>query len=1038
MPAIARLPVVKIHSDNRNPKRQKRGIPTVKFEQLKNRQTPLWRGMAPILAGLALGITPMMAIAQDESQDEDQETAQDAPDVERIVVTGSRLQTNSNLVAPNPVLTVGQEEIQARGTVRIEDLTNQLPQVFAAQASEVSNGATGTSQLDLRGLGAIRTLVLIDGRRLPFGDSSSSAPNLDIVPTRLVERLEIVTGGASAVYGSDAVSGVANFILKRDFEGMEIDVQGGFNQAGNEWGTFENVLAAGAQPIPGSTTDGREINISLTMGANTQDGRGNATVFFNYENLNAITQDDRVFSACALGAASGSTSFNGIGCVGSSNFRRFANFSPGIGSDVFQQLDGNLTPFAGGPAETFNFGPFNFFQRPRERFQIYARSHYEIAPDIEAFVDLSYMDVSSDAQIAPSASFGSWTINCDNPLIQDPGGANGTSLYDVFGCTGSEDIDGLFASHRNVEGGPRNSSLDNSAFRTVGGLRGTLFEEFDFEIFGQFSRTADTDISTNDFIIDNVQDAFLVVEGPDGNPVCRSGNPDCVPYNIFQRGPNGESLVTQEALDFVQGIGITTGETEQRVFGGNIQTDLGRYGVQSPWADSGMGFLIGGEYREDRLDARPDQISQQSDGGFTGVGGPTLPVSGQVSVSEFYLEGQLPLVNGAPLMEQLAVGGASRYSDYETDGNNVTNSFSTDTYHVYLNWTPVEDVRLRGQFQRAVRAPNVIELFTGQGTNLPNLTSGSNGFFDPCAGPNPAATLQECANTGVTSAQYGSIPDVISGQTQSITGGNPNLKPEESDTITFGAILTPEMIPGLTFSIDYFDIEVTDAISAGIPAQTILDNCLASGDAAFCDLVQRDTAGSLIAGTAGVGFQATNINIATLQTSGVDFQLVYDLDLWDIGLDGMGSVRFDYASTYLDELSETPFPGAAPIECAGEHAGSCRIPSPQYRHRMRNTWQTPWDVTVDLTWRYFSETDNNAGPDVNPAIDRKIDRVQYVDLALNYSFSDELSFRAGVNNLFGEKPPVVTSAGPPEGNGNTYPTLFDTGRFIFFGATYRL
>ena len=270
----------------------------MKSELLKNRQTPLWRGMAPILAGLAFGITPMIAMAQDETQDDDQETAQDAPDVERIVVTGSRLMTNQNVQAPNPVLTVGQDEIQSRGTVRIEDLTNQLPQVFAAQASEVSNGASGTAQLDLRGLGPVRTLVLIDGRRLPFGDSSSSAPNLDIVPTRLIERLDIVTGGASAVYGSDAVAGVANFILKRDFEGIEIDVQGGFNQAGNDRGFFENVLAAGAQPIPGSTfTDGREINLSLTMGANTGDGRGNATLFFNYENLNAITQDNRVESA---------------------------------------------------------------------------------------------------------------------------------------------------------------------------------------------------------------------------------------------------------------------------------------------------------------------------------------------------------------------------------------------------------------------------------------------------------------------------------------------------------------------------------------------------------------------------------------------------------------------------------------------------------------------------------------------------------------------------------------------------------------------
>jgi len=1000
-------------------------------------KAPLWRAMAPIMAGLVLGITPMMAAAQDNDTDEND--AEETSEVDRIVVTGSRLMTNPNVQAPNPVLTVGQDEIEARGTVRIEDLTNQLPQVFAAQASEVSNGATGTSQLDLRGLGTVRTLVLIDGRRLPFGDSSSTAPNLDLVPPQLVERLDIVTGGASAVYGSDAVAGVANFILKRNFEGLEMDVQGGFNQAGNDRSFFENVLAAGEQPIPGSTIDGRDLNIALTMGANTPDGRGNATLHFNYENLNAITQDNRVESACALGSASGDTSFGGVGCVGSANFRLFG----GAGGFGFQQEDGTVTPFAGGPAETFNFGPFNFFQRPRERFQIYARSHYELTDGIEAFADLSFMNTSSDAQIAPSASFGfgAFRINCDNPFLQ---GSEGVPLTDIFGCVPDEngvipdEVGGVTASHRNVEGGPRNSNLDNTAFRTIGGLRGTLFNDYDFEIFGQFARTLDTDISTNDFVIDNVQDAFFVVEDENGNPVCRSGNAGCVPYNIFQRGPNGESLVTQEALDFIQGVGITTGETEQMVFGGNIQTDLGRLGFQSPFANEGVGFLIGGEYREDRLDANPDQISQQPDGGFTGVGGPTLPVEGEIRVSEIFFEAQVPLIADVPGIQRLDLGGAYRFSDYTTDGAGTENDFDTDTYHVFLNWTPIEDLRLRGQFQRAVRAPNVIELFIPQGTGLPNLSRNDAGLFDPCATANPSASLEECARSGVTPGQFGNIVDVISGQTQSITGGNPNLDPEESDTITIGAIVTPQAVPNLTISVDYFDIEVSDAIAFGIPAQATLDNCLATGDSTFCDLIQRDSSGSLNAGSPGVGFTQTAINIAKLKTSGLDFQVVYDLDLWDVGLEDLGSVRFDYASTYLDELSNTPFPGGAPIECAGEHAGSCGTPSSEYRHRMRTTWTTPWDMTVDFTWRYFSSTDNDAGSNVLPAIDRKIDTTQYLDMAVRYDFSDSIEFRAGVNNVTGTKIPVVTSAGPPGGNGNTFPVVFDTGRFFFFGATIRM
>ncbi len=995
-------------------------------------------GAAMTLAGFALGATPIAAQAQ-ALQSQQQSTAGDE-EIEQIIVTGTRLTTNKNLVAPNPVLTIGQDEITARGTVLIEDLVNQLPQVFAGQASEVSNGASGTATVNLRGLGSIRTLVLIDGRRLPFGSSLTSAPNLDLVPTRLIERLDIVTGGASAVYGSDAVAGVVNFILKRDFEGVEIDVQGGFHQAGNDSKLFENVLKAAKVPVPGSTIDGREVNVSLTMGTNTPDGRGNVTLFAHYENLAEITQDKRVYSACALSPDDGPFSFGGLGCVGSANFRLFG----GPGGFVFQQEDGTTTPFQGGPAETFNFGPFNFFQRPIERFQIYARGHYEITDDIEMFSDLSFINTSTDAQIAPTASFGfgAYRINCDNPFIQN---TPGVPLTEIFGCVPDsngnipEEVSGITASHRNVEGDPRNSNIDLTTWRLVGGFRGTFLDDFDFEVFGQFARTLNTEISENDFVVANLQDAFLVVNDANGNPVCKSGNSGCVPYNIFQRGPNGESLVTQDAIDFIQGVGIVTGETQQWIFGGNVQTDLGKFGIQSPLADSGVGFLVGGEYRQDDLVSTPDEISQVPGGGFTGVGGATLPVEGRVRVAEFYTEAQVPIISDKPFIEQFAVGGAYRFSDYRTDGNGVQNDFTTDTYHVFVNWTPHHAVRLRGQFQRAVRAPNVIELFTGQDQGLANLTPQANGLFDPCAGPNPLATLEQCERTGVKPSQFGNIIDVIAGQTSVITGGNPNLEPEVSDTYTFGAIITPDQIPGFTLSVDYFDIKVKKAISAGIPVQTILDNCLNTGDPAFCSLITRDAQGSLNSGSPGTGFLATNINIATLKTSGIDIQAVYDLDLQDLNLDGWGSVRFNYAATYLDSLSTTPFPGADKIECAGLFAGSCGTPNPHYRHRFRATWNTPWAVRADLTWRFFGSTNNDAGPDAGAPIDAKLERVQYLDLTLFYDITENLEFRAGVNNLNGKKPPVTTSLGPPFGNGNTAPTVYDaTGRFFFFGLRYRL
>jgi len=1003
----------------------------------------LQAGLASILTAALMGSAPIV-VAQDRQQPEaeDGEQAQD-PDREQVLVTGSRLTTNDTIVAPNPVLTVSQEEIDARGGQRIEDITNALPQVFAGQAAEVSNSASGAATLNLRGLGSQRTLVLIDGKRLP-----DSPQDINLVPTQLVERIDIVTGGASAVYGADAVAGVANFILKRDFEGIEAELQGGFHQAGNDDPFMEQVLAAANVDAPGSTIDGREFAFSLTAGANTADGRGNVTMFFNYQNLNAITQDGRTESACALSASTGPNSFSGVGCVGSGNFRRFFGLLTGI--DRFQQEDGTLVPFVGGPAQTFNFGPFNFFQRPIERFQIYTKAHYDITDDLELFADLTFNNQTSDAQIAPSATFGFWETNCDNPLIQTQ---QPMSLAEVFGCSAQDIADGtdvpVFASHRMVEGGgfnnARSSSIDRSQWRAVGGLRGTLADHFDFEVFGQFARIQDQTTSINDLVIEDVQDAFFVVEDANGNPVCRSGNSACVPLNVFQRTPDGGSLVTAEALDFVQGVGIVRQEVDQIVFGGNIQTDLGRYGIQSPGADAGASILVGGEYRQDSLANVPDEISQQSDGGFADGSGPSLPIEGEIRVHEFFTEGQIPLVTGAPGIEDLTVGGAYRFSDYALENEDSLNSFNTDTWHAFVNWNPVESVRLRAQFQRAMRAPNVVEALTPQRINPPSFDTGlipSPGFFDPCAGPNPRATLEQCMRTGVTAEQFGGIPDPIGGQVQTVTGGNPNLAPEISDTVTVGLTFTPESLAGLSVSVDYFDIEVDDAISDETPLAEILHECLETGAPVLCNRITRDAAGSLVAGTPGVGIETIDINIATLQTSGLDFQVVYDLDLWDLGMEGMGSMRFDYAATYLDELKTIRYPGADPIQCAGKVLGSCDTPKPEYRHRMITTWATPWNFTVRATWRYFSSVDNDRCEEpgcenVEPFTDRMAERVQYLDLNVDYQATENLSLSVGANNLNGHDIPILTAADPALGNGNTFPTVYDTGTFFFASATWR-
>ncbi len=971
-------------------------------------------GLGFLVSALALPVGT--AVAQDQEEEV----------LEEIVTTGSRLTANPNLAAATPVLSVTGEEAVVRGNVRIEDFVNVLPQVFAGQASEVSNGATGTATLNLRGLGSVRTLVLIDGRRLPYGSSGVSSANVDLVPLQMVERVDILTGGASAVYGSDAVGGVANFILKRDFEGVELGFQYGVSYSDNDDGKYENILRAGNQPIPGSETDGDERILWGMFGVNSGDGRGNATLFASYEDRDPILQSDRVFSGCALGQDDGPNSFAGLGCVGSANFRLFG----GPGGFAFQQEDGSIDAYQGGPTQTFNFGPFNFFQRPSERYTFYGKSYYEVTEDIEAFLDISYVNNSSDAQIAPTASFGigAYSINCDNPLIQTNPGT--LSFLDIYGCDAADVaagtvVSGATMSHRNVEGGPRNSYLENSAWRLVGGLRGSFADDvWGWEAFVQQSETRDQSESTNDFVVANLQQALLATTDADGNVVCIDPSGGCVPYNIFQRGPNGESLVTDAMTSFIQGVGLVNGSTEQFVTGGSIQADLGEYGWKLPTADYGIGALFGVEYREDELSSRPDEISQVPGGGFTGVGGATLAVAGEVEVTEFFTEFEVPLLSNMTAAEELTLRAQYRYSDYDATGATGDNSFDTDAYGFSLAWAPIDQLRLRAQFQRAVRAPNVIELYTGQNTGLPNLSpagTNANGvqLFDPCASDAPIASLASCQNTGVTAAQYGTILDVISGQTQSLTGGNPFLDPEESDTTTFGFVWTPTFAEGLSISVDYFNIEIEDAISAGISAQVTLDNCLASGDATFCDLIQRSSVGSLAAGTFGVGFQQTNINIASFETTGIDFQILYDFEYGDHGF------TLDYASTYIDEYDETPFPGADVIECAGYFGNACGV-APEYRHRFVGTWVTPWDIDFGLTWRYFDETKNDQRE--LETLETKLSDVNYVDLSATWYLMDDIMIRGSALNVFQDDPPIFSGAGPALGNGNTYPTIYDTSR----------
>jgi iron complex outermembrane receptor protein len=1015
------------------------------------------RSPLSLAVSAAIGAASALAMAPANAQDEQL--------VEEVVVTGSRL-TKSNVTASVPMIQIGAEEISNRGVTRVEDVVNILPNVFVSQTAEVANGATGTSTLNLRGLGAVRTLVLIDGKRLPFGSPFTSAANVDMVPAQLVERVDVVTNGASAVYGSDAVAGVVNFVTKRDFEGFELDYQYGWNQNPNDNGFMADVLSRNGIDNPGGQTGGEEGLLSFLFGVNSGDGRGNVTLYGSYLDQKELIGGDRDTGACTLGGTSE------INCVGSSNFRRFnGTVGNGVIGDVlgstvaFQQPDGTLTPFQGGPEETYNFGAVNHYQRPIERWNLGASGHYELTDGIEAYADVSFLNNNTTAQIAESASFNrAFETNCDNPLLQAGRGPDGAGAITFGDFTGSFDDDGNFTScndlvaagetadvqfinsHRNVEGGPRISTFENSSWRAVTGFRGDINDDFAFDVFAQYSGTTGRRLSQRDLNSNRVQQALFIVEDENGNAVCRDSSGGCVPWNIFERNADGSTAITQEQVDFIQANGLVTGETEQWVFGGTVEGDLSSYGIVSPFAEEGLSGLVGFEFREDRLSRLSDDISRTV-GGLTGTGGATLPIEGEIKVEEIFFEASIPLVQDKPFAEEVGLSGGFRYSDYTTKGNNTENSFDAETWFVGLSWTPISDVRLRANVSRAIRAPNVFDLYVGVNTGLVDLTTGENGLFDPCAsapGVAPAASAEACARTGLSPEAYAAgVEDNPAGQYNVITGGNPGLVAETGDTTTFGVVLTPSFVEGLTVAIDYFDIEVTEAIGT-IPPQASLDGCITGGAGSdtFCSLIQRDNANTLwLTGIAPdgslAGISEQNANIASLATNGIDVNVTYAFDLSDFG-----SLNFDYAATFLNELSTTPFDGAEAIECVDFYAGQCGLPNPEYRHRFLATWLTPWNATVAMTWRYVGETtlfglDRAAASERPEQMNDFMEAQNYLDLAVNYDVNENLTLRVGANNLLANDPPLSTNVGTGTGNNNTYPGLFDVSRFLFASATVR-
>ena len=973
------------------------------------RKTSLLGSAATLLAMLTVGVGVNGVSAQESA---------DTAEIEEVVVTGSRIR-NANITSPSPVTVVGGAEVQSRGVVRIEDLLQTLPQTVASQGAG-DFGGDGTATVDLRGLGNDRTLVLVDGRRLPFGQSNNTAADLNQIPEDLVERIEVLTGGASAVYGADAVAGVVNFIMKRDFEGVIIDGQVGINQTSNSSDRFEAILAGGDQPIPGSKLDGFEYKTSITVGVNSEDGKGNVTAYFTYRDANEIRQSDRVYAACAFGGGDPEFFCLGSSTTSPARITDFGLADSGFDLLAFDPGTGVTRDYIGGgsPNDTFNFASTQRTRAPQERFTIGAFTHYELSDNIELYMDLAYSDSTSQGQIGPSGTFFATSqINCDNPFLTD---IQLDSICTANGL-GGDDIATAFIGRRNVEGGARRFNNTNQTFRITGGLRGDLNDSWTYDINGQFSRVTNVQVSLNDLVEERLQRAFFVVNDPDsGEPVCTAAlngvDTSCVPYNVFQ--PGG---ITQEALDYISVPAFESGTVRQEIINATFTGDLGQHGITLPWAETGAQFVGGFEYRNDSLDRQADDLLVR--GQIVGSGA-VLPITGAVNVYEFFGELALPIVEGAALAEELSASLAFRFSDYSTTG-------SQSTYSAGLSWTPVSDIKLRGQYARAIRAPNVFELFLGQNnSSLFDLSDpDGDGVFDPCGGATPSATAAQCANTGVTAAQYGNVPDNPAGQFNQTVGGNPNLDVETADTFTVGAVITPQAIPGLLLSVDYFNIKVEDFIGT-IPPQLTLNNCLETGDEFFCSLIQRDAGGSLFVDGDTSTILATTVNTGSIKTDGIDINASYSFDVGN----GFGSIGLRYTGTYLMGYEEISVPGEEAFECAGFYASNCEVPRPKYSHTFGATWLSEKDFDLTMAWRRIGGVTQFGTAANSTNQSARLKAVDYFDLSVNFGLAENVRMRAGINNLFDVLPPVSSALPAGLGTGNTFPAVYDTnGRYAFAG-----
>jgi iron complex outermembrane recepter protein len=959
--------------------------------------------------------------------------AQDADVEDTIVVTGTRI-VQPGVVSSSPIYSIGEEELQRQQEPEVEKILRLLPITVPGDNQNVNNGTQGASTVNLRGLGSQRNLILVNGKRaVPFNDDGEV--DTSMIPLALIERIDIVTGGASAVYGSDAISGALNFILKDDFEG--VDIQANTSQTAEK--------------------DGQDQYFAVTVGTNAADGRANIVLGLNYQEREEVLLGSRPLGELGIVTADGGGYEDFLagrapaapvaGCGGPGSVavggstttlptRVAIAGGPGLGQ--FRD-DGSLL----GNCGVFNFNPFNFYQTPLERYNATVLADYELSDNIEVYSMFNYGKSKVKQQVAHSGIFGNtYFVPLANPLIGAqargamiaaaeagrlggsvnvagvPDPANpGDFLYNNWrdinsnGVVDPADELELSIRRRTVELGTRSEDYNSELFQITMGLRGDLSETWSYDASVQYGESNRVLLRQGYTNLTNVGNALRTTDGI----TCENGDPTCVPLNVF----GGFGSITPEMARYSGASALQQQDYEQFVATAYVTGAFEQ--LQLPGASAPVAFSLGVERRDERASLTPDEcLKLAPDSCLGGAGGYLLPIDGGYTVDEIFAEALVPLLDGKRGAEGLDLKFGYRNSDYDPSG-------SDDTWKIGLNWRPVQSLLFRAMRQRAARAPNVDELAS------PRVSGLDNANLDPCSIGNAAnitATLRaRCLATGMSNAQVGTVEDNVAGQVNIFEGTDLANLPtiEQADTTTYGVVWTPEIgnLQNPVFSLDYYDINIQNPIEEFTP-QEILDACYVLGLASECSKVVR------IGGTLtlpGAGVELLTRNKVYLQAEGIELGFSFGIGVGRGDLSFSGTVN-KYLTHEFQSLAALPV-----VDCNGYFGTSCEQPRPSLRFIQRTTWDYN-DLSLSAQIRHLDSVDVQPpeAAAVFPGF-RTIESFDYLDLYASYRLKDRYLLSFGAMNVTDEDPPVVgNEAGSTDFNsGNTFPGAYET-----LGRTYTM